>query len=45
MRGSKPKGPPTALAIVDKKPEPEPTFLLDRGNFNVKTGKCGGKGP
>jgi hypothetical protein len=36
VRGSRPQGPPTALAIVDKKPEPEPTFLLDRGNFLSK---------
>jgi hypothetical protein len=32
-RAARPQSPPTALAIVDKKPEPEPTFLLDRGNF------------
>jgi hypothetical protein len=36
VRAGRPQGPPTALAIVDRKPEPEPTFLLDRGNFNVK---------
>jgi hypothetical protein len=33
---SAPKKPAAALAIVDKKAEPEKTYLLDRGNFNVK---------
>src|SRR5262249_56679602 len=27
---SRPPSPPTALAITDKRPEPEPTWLLDR---------------
>jgi hypothetical protein len=36
VRRSRPQAPPTALAVVDKKPEPEPTYLLDRGNFNSK---------
>ncbi len=36
VKKTAPKKPPAALAIVDTKAEPEPTFLLDRGNFNVK---------
>src|SRR5205085_11876544 len=31
-----PKSPPTALAIVDKKAEPEKTWLLERGDFYAK---------
>jgi hypothetical protein len=33
---SRPQSPPTALAIIDKKPDPEPTWLLDRGDFYAK---------
>jgi hypothetical protein len=33
---AQPAGLPTALAIVDKKSEPEPTWLLDRGDFYAK---------
>jgi Protein of unknown function (DUF1553)/Protein of unknown function (DUF1549)/Planctomycete cytochrome C len=33
---SKPARPPTALAIIDRKPEPEPTWLLNRGDFLSK---------
>jgi len=36
VRGSRPQGPPTALAIIDTKADPEPTFLLDRGDFKAK---------
>jgi Protein of unknown function (DUF1553)/Protein of unknown function (DUF1549)/Planctomycete cytochrome C len=36
VRRSRPPSPPTALAIADKKPEPEPTWLLDRGDFYAK---------
>jgi hypothetical protein len=32
----KPKSPPQALAIIDTKSQPEPTFLLDRGDFLSK---------
>jgi hypothetical protein len=33
---ARPQSPPTALALIDKKPQPEPTFLLDRGDFYAK---------
>ncbi|HEV8608338.1 MAG TPA: PSD1 and planctomycete cytochrome C domain-containing protein, partial [Tepidisphaeraceae bacterium] len=33
---SQPPRPPAALAITDTNPQPQPTYLLDRGNFNVK---------
>src|SRR5262249_21230800 len=33
---SRPQSPPTALAIVDLKPQPEPTWLLERGDFYAK---------
>jgi hypothetical protein len=36
VRKKAPSRPPAALAIVDKKPQPEQTYLLDRGNFDVK---------
>ena len=36
VRDAKPDGPPTALAIIDTKPDPEATFLLDRGDFKAK---------
>jgi hypothetical protein len=36
VRRSRPEALPTALAVVDGKPEPEPTYLLDRGNFTSK---------
>jgi hypothetical protein len=36
IQRSRPLSPPTALAIIDKKPEPEPTWLLDRGDFYAK---------
>jgi hypothetical protein len=36
VRRARPQGPPAALAIVDQKPQPEPTWLLDRGNFHVR---------
>jgi hypothetical protein len=32
----RPRCPPTALAIVDTKSEPEPTWLLERGDFYAK---------
>jgi hypothetical protein len=32
----RPESPPTALAITDTKPQPEPTWLLDRGDFYAK---------
>jgi hypothetical protein len=31
-----PPSPPTVLAIVDKKSQPEPTWLLNRGDFYAK---------
>ena len=34
--GREPRKPPTALAIVDGRPTPEPTWLLDRGDFYAK---------
>ncbi len=36
VKGVQPARPPTALAIIDKKPEPEPTWLLNRGDFLSK---------
>jgi hypothetical protein len=33
---SRPQSPPTALALVDKRAEPEPTWLLERGDFYAK---------
>jgi hypothetical protein len=33
---SRPASPPTALAVIDRRPEPEPTWLLDRGDFYAK---------
>jgi Protein of unknown function (DUF1553)/Protein of unknown function (DUF1549) len=36
IKRSEPKRPPTALAIVDKQVTPEPTWLLDRGDFYAK---------
>ena len=33
---SRPQSPPTALALVDKSSKPEPTWLLDRGDFYAK---------
>jgi hypothetical protein len=33
---ARPPSPPSALAIIDKKPQPEPTWLLDRGDFYAK---------
>ena len=33
---SEPQKPPTALAIVDRQATPEPTWLLDRGDFYAK---------
>ncbi len=36
VKKAEPVKPPTALAIVDTKPQPANTYLLDRGNFLVK---------
>ena len=36
IKQSEPHRPPTALAIVDKQATPEPTWLLDRGDFYAK---------
>src|SRR5262245_26881757 len=36
VRHSRPQSPPAALAIIDTKPEAEPTWLLDRGDFYAK---------
>src|SRR5439155_13931124 len=33
---TKPASPPQALAIRDTKPQPEPTWLLERGDFYAK---------
>src|SRR5262249_5768096 len=33
---SRPRRPLTALAIIDKRAEPEPTWLLERGDFYKK---------
>jgi hypothetical protein len=33
---SEPRRPPTALAIVDRQATPEPTWLLERGDFYAK---------
>jgi hypothetical protein len=35
VRAAEPQAPATALAMLDKQGEPEPTFLLDRGNFHA----------
>jgi hypothetical protein len=35
-RRSRPQAPPTALAVVDARPDPEPTWQLDRGDFYAK---------
>lgn len=36
VQRSQPQHLPTALAIIDTKPEPAPTWLLDRGDFYAK---------
>ncbi|MSR59436.1 MAG: DUF1553 domain-containing protein [Planctomycetaceae bacterium] len=36
IQSSQPSRPPEALAIVDRQAEPEPTWLLDRGDFYAK---------
>jgi hypothetical protein len=36
VKRSEPQKPPTALAIVDRQATPEPTWLLDRGDFYAK---------
>jgi hypothetical protein len=36
VQRSRPRSPPTALAIIDKKSQPEPTWLLNRGDFYAK---------
>lgn len=36
VKQSEPRRPPTALAVVDRQATPEPTWLLDRGNFYAK---------
>jgi hypothetical protein len=36
VKRSEPPKPPTALAIVDRQATPEPTWLLDRGDFCAK---------
>jgi hypothetical protein len=36
VKRSEPQKPPTALAIVDRQATPEPTWLLDRGDFYSK---------
>jgi cytochrome c553 len=36
VQRSQPDRPPTALAIIDRQPDPEPTWLLDRGDFYSK---------
>jgi hypothetical protein len=36
VKRSEPQKPPTALAIVDREAAPEPTWLLDRGDFYAK---------
>jgi mono/diheme cytochrome c family protein len=36
VKRSEPQRPPTALAIVDRQATPEPTWLLDRGDFYAK---------
>jgi hypothetical protein len=35
-RRAEPRKPPTALAIIDRQARPEPTWLLDRGDFYAK---------
>jgi hypothetical protein len=36
VQRSRPAAPPTALAISDRKAEPEPTWLLERGDFYAR---------
>jgi hypothetical protein len=36
VRRAEPRKPPTALAIVDRQATPEPTWLLERGDFYAK---------
>jgi hypothetical protein len=36
VKRSEPQRPPTALAVVDRQATPEPTWLLDRGDFYAK---------
>jgi hypothetical protein len=36
VQRSRPQSPPTALALIDIKPEPAPTYLLERGDFYAK---------
>jgi hypothetical protein len=36
VQRSRPQCPPTTLAIIDKESQPEPTWLLDRGDFYAK---------
>jgi hypothetical protein len=36
VQGCRPQAPPRALAITDKKAEPEATWLLERGDFYAK---------
>src|SRR5262249_34669928 len=36
IKRSRPRRPPTALTIVDSRGTPEPTWLLDRGDFYAK---------
>src|SRR5262249_5826093 len=36
VKRSEPRKPPTALAIFDRQATPEPTWLLDRGDFYAK---------
>ncbi len=36
VRRAQPDRPPAALAIIDARPEPEPTWLLERGDFYAK---------
>ncbi len=40
-QSSRPRPPPTALAITESKTEPEPTWLLDRGDFYSKKERVG----
>jgi hypothetical protein len=36
VKRSEPQRPPTALAVVDRQATPEPTWLLERGDFYAK---------
>jgi hypothetical protein len=36
VQRAQPERPPTALAIIDTRPDPEPTWLLERGDFYAK---------